>query len=662
MSFITEINKVYDDKQIEKSLRKRIFFGFLIVTSIISLLFIVEGYDSAVDFGKQAEGFQLHENAIHVVETLEFLDANSDENIEEYMNISDHLHTRNEAAVIYMLNGREVVSSSDLSTEHLNKLIPLIRTIDKESNYDRHYYHSKMCDDEYCIVECDGYEYNWMIYHSDMYGDVLVIQKYNLKELARDYVIPRMLTSAFVVIWLGIWSSFGIALVLSKLISKYQKSLQFHVFHDRVTKLPNEKYLIDKLYHINDIDDSIEIYGLVMISVDNIDSIQSLHGLEVRELLMSKVAKTINDNIDGCVVGNYSRDVFYVLFSYDEHKLKTIKNLFTNFPCKEFNVSRVIFNPVFSLGVNSFSDDFYSPNEVISGACSALKKAKDYRSGCVVFTDADGKRINTNNLLNQDLDNAIKNQEFVLHYQPKISLIYNEIVGVEALIRWNHPKRGIIYPDQFIHLIENSSIAKKFTANVADMAIHQINEWASKGLDIKVAINVSPYDLADEEFSNYLLSLFASGTLKRHQIEIELTEVEHTVDIKHLSKVLYQLRDIGVDCSIDDFGTGMGSLTYLKDIPVHAVKIDKSFVMDMDVNPASEAITESTIKLANKLGCKVIAEGIENACIERMLFERKCDVAQGYHYSKPLSADELADYIFDYNQQQEEKIKLFIID
>ncbi len=660
MSFLSDISKIYDDKEVEKTLRKRIFLGFLIITIVISSLFVIEGYDSAVDFGKQAEGSQLHENAEHVVETLEAIKPLSNEATSEHINIADHLHTKNEAAVIYMLNGEEVISSSDFEEDHLRKIISLIKTQDVDHNYITS--HGEMCDNEYCMVECDGEEYNWMIHHSVKYGDILVIQKYNLKNLAKEYVIPRMLTSAFVVIWLGIWSSFGIALVLSKLITKYQKSLKFHVLYDRITKLPNEKNLIDKLYNINDFNDEVRQYCLAFVSVDNINSLQFLHGIELREITVSKIADIFQSNINDCTIGAYNRDIFYFLFIYDDFKIKEIKDFLYHFPRETVNVGRVKFAPVFSLGINQFSDDFYSPNEIINGAFYALTKAQTSRHKTVTYTDLDDKSIHLNSELNQDLDEAIDNEEFILYYQPKVSLTTKEIVGVEALVRWNHPKKGILYPDQFIHLIETSSIAKKFSINIVDMALHQINKWSEQGLNIKVAINVSPYDLADETFSNYLVSLFKNGSLINNQIEIELTEIENTVDIKHLSKILFVLKNIGVNCSIDDFGTGMGSLTYLKDIPVHAVKIDKSFVMDMDVNATSEAITESTIKLASKLGCLVIAEGIENKYIEEMLSGIKCDIAQGYHYSKPVPGDDLMKFVLKYNEEKEQDIKLSLID
>lgn len=660
MSLHKEVTDSYHDKESEKSLRKKIFIGFLSVTSIISLLFIIEGYDASVEFGRQMEGQQLQENAVHLIEVLDSLNMYSPED-EEIKNVVHHLHTNNESAAVFKVNGVIIKSSKDIADTQLNNIIDTIRDTpyydQARSAGDKQF----LCDGEFCLLEQDDQQYNWVIYDSKEYGSVLIIQKHNLISAAREFVIPRMIATAVVVIWLGLWSSFGIALILSKFIYKYQKSLKDHIFRDRITGLHNEKALIDKLYHLHDIDSSeVKDCYLMLISIDNLEDFQFLHGIELREILFQKISNKIKEIACDSYTGVYGRDIFYILFINDTTGPQTLEKNLARFSKQHINVTNIKYLPAFSLGKRKFLADDYSPNEVVSSAYYALNRAKDLRVRSFTYTEEDNQLIHMKSELFHDLDTAIENQELILHYQPKINLMTKDICGLEALVRWNHPTKGLLYPDAFIDLIETSSIASQFTSHIVDLVIAQTNQWSSDGLDIKVAVNVSPYDLADDKLTRYLTSLHNNNTLLPDQLEIELTEIENTVDIKHLSKMLYLLKDIGINCAIDDFGTGMGSLTYLKDIPISTVKIDRSFVMDIDINQASAAITESTVKLASKLGCSVVAEGVENAHIERILQNMKCDIVQGYYYSRPIPGDEVFDFIVDFRVKSKDDRSAFL--
>lgn len=649
MSFVNGVNKSYDDKLSEKSLRRRIFFGCLFITSIISLLFVIEGYDSAIDFGHRVEGSQLHENAEHVIEVL---DSSSNDNNELLHSIVDHLHTTNESAVIVKNNGNIIQSVEGIGLDKINDIISLIdveSTKHHSSNKTESHDHSSMCDGEFCLVECGGEEFNWMIHQSKKYGDVLIIQKHNLISAAKDYVIPRMLTSAVVVVWLASWFSFGIAVILSKFIGKYHQSLKIHVFNDRVTGLLNEKALIDKLYKITDIDDMR--YYLAFISIDNINEFQFLHGIELRDLIMKKVSLSIGAFSGDGLLGVYNHNTFFLLVNTHDNKLDKLKENIFLLSKSCLDAAGVKFSPVFSIGEKYFDSNDFTPNDVLGNAAYALEIAQKTRSKVFTYDDKNSEEMLFNSELYNDLLNAISNNEFVLYFQPKINIRTKAISGVEALVRWKHPKKGIIYPDQFLDLVEKSSIANFFSSHIVDLALVQINEWNSLGLEINVAINVSPNDLDGETFINYISKLHSNGAIKPSMLDVELTEIANSVCIKKLATVLYKLRDMGIRCSIDDFGTGMGSLTYLKDIPVHAVKIDRSFVQDMDVNPTSYAITDATVRLANRLGCLAIAEGIENEYIEKELLKIGCDIGQGYLYSKPIPGNEVFDFIIEHNEK-----------
>ena len=243
--------------------------------------------------------------------------------------------------------------------------------------------------------------------------------------------------------------------------------------------------------------------------------------------------------------------------------------------------------------------------------------------------------------LASELRHAIKEQQLELYYQPKIGFRSKEITGTEALIRWNHPEKGLLEPAQFLPLAERCGLIQPITEWVLAEAAQQCRCWSDKGYHIPMAINLST-----RAFQNPDLVLDISNALKRTKIapgllEIEITEHELMADIDYASDVLRNLSDLGIRIAIDDFGTGYSSLSYLKQLPLDTLKIDKSFVLNLTQNDNDAVIVRSMIDLAHNLGRLVVAEGIEQKDAWDMLHVLGCDDAQGYYISRPLPAIQL---------------------
>jgi EAL domain-containing protein (putative c-di-GMP-specific phosphodiesterase class I) len=229
----------------------------------------------------------------------------------------------------------------------------------------------------------------------------------------------------------------------------------------------------------------------------------------------------------------------------------------------------------------------------------------------------------------------------VLHYQPKVALAAGEVVGVEALVRWEHPARGLLGPDQFVPLAEHTGAVADLTRWVVDRALAQQRAWREDGIDIPVAVNLAAANVVDVTLPDAIAALLARHGAAGNRLECEISEHTVMADPRRAGEVLDRLRALGVRLSLDDFGTGHSSLSYLKRLPLDEVKIDRSFVSGMVDDENDAVIVRSTIDLARNLGLAVVAEGVETAEVMAALAGLSCDTAQGFHISRPVPAEQL---------------------
>jgi len=251
--------------------------------------------------------------------------------------------------------------------------------------------------------------------------------------------------------------------------------------------------------------------------------------------------------------------------------------------------------------------------------------------------------------LEDDLSKALAERELFLHYQPQLDLRSHQIIGCEALMRWRHPVRGLVSPEQFISLAESTSLITVLTEWALQTALREISSLADVGLELSVAVNISPSSLFHPEFSLMVDSALSIWDMAPQRLIIEITESVLMADPQACIRILSEMRAKGIRVSIDDFGTGYSSLAYFKTIPADELKIDRSFVLNMLESASDASIVELVIDLAHKFGLKVVAEGVENEALQRVLEGLGCDLVQGYHLSRPMSLEDLQRWLLAYS-------------
>ena len=277
--------------------------------------------------------------------------------------------------------------------------------------------------------------------------------------------------------------------------------------------------------------------------------------------------------------------------------------------------------------------------DLLRRADVAMYAAKGSRARVVLYDPKldDANRVRLETI--QDLDSALVHREFVLHYQPKIDLRSGTTLAAEALVRWQHPTRGLLFPDAFLPIVEQSGLMGALTRLVLDTAVGQLAQWHRAGVPISVAVNLSASDLLDAALAEKIAALLAEHDLPAFALELEITESVLMTDPERARKVLEELRQLGLQLAVDDYGTGYAALAYLRDLPIDELKIDRSFVAHVTTDPRSAAIVRSTIELAHALGLTVVAEGVEDQEVLNAVKGFGCDFAQGYHFSRALPAD-----------------------
>jgi diguanylate cyclase len=244
-----------------------------------------------------------------------------------------------------------------------------------------------------------------------------------------------------------------------------------------------------------------------------------------------------------------------------------------------------------------------------------------------------------------ELRRAIENQQLVLHYQPIMNTQTSNVIGVEALVRWQHPEHGLLPPDEFIPLAERTGLITPLTHYVLNAALHQCRQWCQAGHELAVAVNVSARRLLDLSFPDEVAGLLATWEVPARLLVVEITESTIMADPAHALEVLGRLDKMGVQVAIDDFGTGYSSLAHLKSLPVHELKVDRSFVTHMTRNASDAVIVRTTIDLGRNLGLRVVAEGVEDAVTWQELDALGCNAIQGYYVSRPIPAEDLTNWL-----------------
>jgi EAL domain-containing protein (putative c-di-GMP-specific phosphodiesterase class I) len=313
---------------------------------------------------------------------------------------------------------------------------------------------------------------------------------------------------------------------------------------------------------------------------------------------------------------------------------------------KSFSVGGVRLVVQASLGIALAPDHGDDVHTLMRRSDIALYEAKRERARFCAYT-LEGEDTHTPQRLTTltDLRSAVEDDQLFLVYQPKIKVASGEVFGVEALVRWNHPTRGTQYPDSFIPLAENTGLIAPITFYVIEHALRQVRTWHEEGIDLSVAVNLSVRHLTDMSLPDRIAVALERWGVAPSKLIIVVTESSIMTDPKRAAVVLQQLRRIGVDVSIDDYGTGHASLNYLKQFDIDELKIDRSFIMNLDIDSSDAIIVASTVELGHNLGLRIVAEGVEDAATLEWLSGLGCDTAQGYHIGRPMSPEAVAEVV-----------------
>jgi diguanylate cyclase len=428
---------------------------------------------------------------------------------------------------------------------------------------------------------------------------------------------------------------------LYRIVAGASRRLRHQALHDALTGLPNRSLLNRRAERALRGDASA---AMLLIDLDRFKEVNDTLGHDYGDGLLVEVSERLGGALrHGDTLARLGGDEFAVLIdgAPDRAAVIEVAGRLQDALRRPFALRGVAVELEASIGVAHYPEHGTTAGALLQRADVAMYEAKRGGHGIATYS-AERDPYSPDRLgLLAELRRAIEHDELVLHYQPKVSLSTGELTGVEALVRWQHPTRGLLGPDEFVPLAERTGAIADLTRWVVDRALEQHCAWREQALDLPIAVNLAAANIVDVTLPGAI-----AGLLKRHDVtgdRLECEISEHTVmaDPVRASDVLAALRKLGVRLSLDDFGTGHSSLSYLKRLPLDEVKIDRSFVAGMADDENDAVIVRSTIDLARNLGLQVVAEGVETAEIMHTLAELRCDIAQGYYISRPLPAGEL---------------------
>ncbi len=418
---------------------------------------------------------------------------------------------------------------------------------------------------------------------------------------------------------------------------------------DDLTGLPNRRRVYEAL---GAADERLARGGSVAVLVVDLDRFKEINdslGHAAGDALLRQVGPRLSGQLrDGDLLGRLGGDEFVVLADgLDADTAMTLAARLRAQLQRPFRLGGMALTVDASIGVAVGPAQSGSAEELLQMADLAMYAAKTGRVGTSVYDERrDGSGRHRIEAVEQ-LRRGIAGGELELHYQPKLDLTSGTVGAVEALVRWRHPTRGLLLPDTFVDLAESAGLMAPLTSTVVAQALRQRRAWADAGLELGVAVNVSPSNLVDEHFPEEVAGLLDAAGVPADALVLEVTESLLMADRERAVRVLGRLRALGVGVAIDDYGTGYSSLAYLASLPVTELKLDRGFVGDMTASPRAAAIVESTLQLAHALDLVLVAEGVEDEATLAALARLGCDVVQGFHLSRPLPPGQLAEWVRD---------------
>jgi diguanylate cyclase (GGDEF)-like protein len=423
-----------------------------------------------------------------------------------------------------------------------------------------------------------------------------------------------------------------------------EKKLNYLAFYDALTGLANRSLFVERVtQYMRSAASSAHKLAVFLIDLERFKNINDSLGRPAGDALLRQVAEWLTRNTGGAsLLARLGADHFAAVMPdvrQEGDVAQPLEKIMADFMEHPFRLNDAVFRLAAKVGAAIFPDDGADADTLFRNAEAALKKAKASGERYLFYTQTMTEAVSGKLTLENQLRQALDNEEFVLHYQPKVNIASGKLTGVEALIRWNDPRTGLVPPGRFIPILEETGLIYDVGRWALRRAIEDYLRWRTAGLlAVRIAVNVSPLQLRNKGFIAEIAHVIGIDAHAAAGLELEITESLIMEDVKHNIASLQAIRAMGVTIAIDDFGTGFSSLSYLARLPVDTLKIDRSFVIDMTAGPEGLALVSTIISLAHSLKLKVVAEGVETEEQSRLLRLLDCDEMQGFLFSKPLPA------------------------
>lgn len=431
-------------------------------------------------------------------------------------------------------------------------------------------------------------------------------------------------------------------------VREREEAITFQACHDSDTGLPNRAYFEEQIASSVD---SRRPFTLGVVEIQGISDLRAVLTQEHMTELVRAVAHRLN-GISVSHLAQISADSF-VFAHFDAETTDACCAMIVNSFADPLPVGDLMVDLRVSVGLTRFPGDGTDISTLLRHANSALDGARVSEQSFSWY-DAELSAAQKDKLsMMSDLREALKTGELKFAYQPKLDLVTGKITAVEALMRWISPTRGFVPPDEFISMAEKTGEIRRLTDWALETAVKQIADWRNAGINLAVAVNLSTNDLMNSKLPNQVLDLLKKYKVPASSLKLEVTESAVMHDMSRALDVLNMLSAMGLSLSIDDYGTGYSSLSYIKSLPVSEIKIDKSFILKLDESEEDKILVRSTIELAHNLGMQVTAEGVENVESVNLLKGYGCDTLQGYHICRPVSNDEVVEFLNEFEYAAE---------
>ena len=444
-------------------------------------------------------------------------------------------------------------------------------------------------------------------------------------------------------------ADYGIS-VIQDISEKKQAAqlIESMAYSDQLTGLPNRALLGDRLHQAMTLARRRgRTLAVVLLDLDGFKAINDKYGHATGDLLLRALSVRMKDGLrEGDTLARLGGDEFVAVFLdlVDSRASAPLLARLLTVSSQALPVGSLNLQVSASLGVTFYPQaEEVDADQLLRQADQAMYQAKLAGKNRYHVFDADNDRTVRGLLASVErIRSALQQQEFVLHYQPKVNMRTRSVVGVEALIRWAHPQAGLLQPGEFLPLIENHRLAVDLGEWVIHQALQQLKNWQSQGITLPISVNISAMEIQQADFLERLkTAMQAFPNLPAHSLELEILETSALVDLDQVAHFIAQCAELSVGFAIDDFGTGYSSLTYLKRLPIPVVKIDQSFVRDMLLDQDNKSILDGILWIMRQLGRSVIAEGVETLEHGRALMDLGCELAQGYGIARPMAVEKL---------------------